>query len=443
MKRCISFITLVFAVAPAATLLADDWPHWMGPRRDNVWRETGLVERFPEGGPRVVWRAAVAGGFAGLAVADGRVYVIDFETPENVKVSNFERTNFGGMERVLCLDEATGDEIWMQKYPVTYTVSYPAGPRCTPTIVDGKVYTLGAEGHLNCFHAATGQPLWSKNLPEEYQSQTPLWGYSGHPLLDGEKIICVAGGQGSHAVALNKDTGEEIWRALSSIDTGYSPPTIIEAAGVRQLILVKPDAVASVDPESGREHWSVPYEASSGCVILSPVKWEDYLYVGGFNNKSLLLKLAADRPGAEVVWYDKGPAAISPVNVQPFADNGVLYGVDQKGVLRAVRLADKAEQLWETPQPMGDRAQRSGTAFIVRQGDRYWLFTDSGELVIARLTPEGYEEIDRAKVIEPTNFAEGRDIVWSMPAYANRRAYIRNDKECICVDLAAAAGPAD
>jgi hypothetical protein len=104
--------------------------------------------------------------------------------------------------------------------------------------------------------------------------------------------------------------------------------------------------------------------------------------------------------------------------------------------MRAIDLSS-GQKLWETAQPVGDRPANSGTAFIIRQGDRHWLFSENGELVIGRISPEGYEEFDRAKVIEPTNQAFGRDVVWSMPAFANRRAYIRNDQQCICVDLEA------
>ncbi len=439
MRACA--LSLLMLAISTQSVRAADWPQWMGPGRDNVWNETGLVERFPEGGPRVAWRTPLAGGYAGPAVADGRVFVTDFVTDDNVKVANFEQNRFTGTERVLCLDQATGKELWKYEYPVEYAISYPAGPRCTPVVADGKVYALGAVGNLYCFDAATGDVVWSKNFPADYNTKPALWGYANHPLLDGDRLICIAGGEGTHAVALNKDTGEEIWRSLTAPEQGYSPPTIIEASGVRQLILVRPDAIASVNPETGAEHWSVPYQASNGCVIMSPVHSGDYLYAGGFNNKSLLLKLAADKPGAEIVWHDKGKDAIAPVNVQPFADNGILYGVDQRGVLRAVDLAE-GKQLWETPQPWGERPLRSGTAFLVRQGDRNWLMVDTGELIIAKLTPAGYEEIDRAKVIEPTGVAEGRDVLWSMPAFADRRAYIRNDKEIVCIDLAADAGPA-
>jgi outer membrane protein assembly factor BamB len=431
------FVLGLFAV-PA---LADDWPQWMGPQRDNVWRETGLVDKFPEGGPQVVWRTPVAHGYAGPAVADGRVYVFDFVTSDDVNVDNFGRAPKTGAERIQCLDQATGDEVWTYDYPATYAISYPNGPRCTPLIAGGKLYTLGAEGNLHCFDAATGDIVWSKDFKAEYGAETPLWGFSAHPLVDGDKLICVVGGPGSHAVAFNKDTGEEIWKALTSEEQGYSPPTIIEFGGVRQLVLLRPDAVTAVDPETGGELWSLPYRADNGCVIMSPVLSGEYLFVGSHQNKSLLLKLTASPPGAEEVWHDKGRDAISPINVQPFAEDGVLYGVDQRGMLRAIDLAE-GKQLWETPQPTGDRPLPSGTAFLVRQGNRHWFFTEAGELVIARLSPDGYEEIDRAKVIEPTAAANGRDVLWSMPAFAGRRAYIRNDEEIIAVDLAAPSGPA-
>jgi outer membrane protein assembly factor BamB len=222
---------------------------------------------------------------------------------------------------------------------------------------------------------------------------------------------------------------------LSAKEQGYAPPTIINAAGRRQLVLFRPDAVSSLDPETGELFWSVPYEATNGLVVMSPVQLGDHLYVGGYSDTNMLIKLATDKPGAEMVWRDERKKAISPINVQPFLDGDVLYGVDQSGEFLAIDLLS-GDRLWQTPWPLGERPQRSGTTFIVRQSDRYWLFNDQGELMIAKLSPEGHEEIDRAKVIEPTNVAFGRSVVWSAPAFANKRVYLRNDKECICVDLA-------
>jgi outer membrane protein assembly factor BamB len=427
---------VVLALTFASQTHADDWPQWMGPQRDNVWREDRLIEKFPEGGPKILWRAPVAGGYAGPAVTEGRVYLMDYVTSDNVKVDNFDRKESSGAERVLCLDEKSGEIVWKHEYPVKYTISYPAGPRCTPVVKDGKVYALGAEGNLCCLDAETGDVVWSKDFHKQYNTKSALWGYASHPLVDGDNLICIVGGEGSHVVAFDKNTGEERWKGLTSPEQGYSPPTIIEAGGARQLILVRPNAVTSVDPATGEEYWSVPYEATSNSIIMSPVQSGDYLYVGGYSNKSLLLKLAHDKPTAEIEWRDRGANAISPVNVQPYAEEGVLYGFDQKGVMRAIEL-ESGKKLWETPEPVSDRPQNSGTAFIVRQGDRHWLLNDSGELVIGKITRDGFEETDRAKVIEPTNEAFGRDVVWSMPAFANRHAYLRNDEECICVDLEA------
>ncbi len=434
--RFMSFFCVSLMVA-ISSIRADDWPQWMGKNRDNVWREDGLIEKFPEGGPKILWRAEVAGGYAGPAVADGKVYIADYLTTDNVKVDNFSRKEFSGSERVLCLDESTGKVLWKHEYPVQYTISYPAGPRCTPTVDGNRVYTLGAEGDLFCFDTSdNGKVLWSKELKKEYNTKAALWGYAGHPLIDGEKIITLAGGEGTHVVALNKMTGKEIWRFGTSKEQGYSPPTIITAGGVRQLILLRPDAVTSIDPETAKEYWSVPYEATSGSIIMSPVVVGEHLYAAGYSSKSLLLKLSSDKPGAEEVWRDQARSAISPVNVQPIVDGNVIYGCDQKGPLVALEIPS-GKRLWESNGPYsGDRTQGSETAFLVRQSDRYWLFNERGELIIARIGTSGYEEIDRAKVIEPTNTAFGRDVVWSMPALANRHAYIRNDKECICVDLA-------
>lgn len=426
-----SLAVLLFLTSVAA---ADDWPQWMGPNRDNVWRESGIITEFPAGGPKVLWRTPMAGGYAGPAVADGKVFIADYVTKDNVKVENFDRLEFTGAERVHCLDESSGKILWTHEYPVKYTVSYPAGPRCTPTVDGGLVYTLGAEGHLCCIEIASGKVLWQKDLKSEYGTKAALWGYAAHPLIDGDKLLTLAGGKGTHIVALNKRTGNEIWRSSTSSEQGYCPPTIIEYAGVRQLVLLRPDAVSSIDPESGKEYSSVPYEASNGSIIMSPVMVGEYLYVAGFSNKSLLLKMDSAKPGVTEIWRDK-QNVISPVNVQPFVVDDVVYGFDQKGVLRALRIPD-GERLWETTAVIGKRAAGSETAFLVRHEDHFWMFNELGDLLIAKLTPEGYTEIDRANVIAPSNFAFGRDVVWSMPAFANRHAYIRNDNEIICVDLA-------
>lgn len=433
--------TLAAALVAALTVTAgaDDWPQWMGPKRDNVWPETGILDAFPKGGPKVVWRVPAGSGYAGPAVAGGKVYVPDFVTDATVAdpklaTDNFARKAYGGTERVLCLDEATGKVLWKHEYPVTTTVSYPSGPRATPTVHAGKVYTLGAMGNLIAFDAATGKVLWQHDLPAEYKTKPALWGYAAHPLIDGQKLITLVGGEGSHVVAFDKDTGKELWKAGTQKEQGYSPPVIFEAAGKRQLVVTGPEAVRAYDPETGKQLWTTPYTATSGSIIMTPVKSGDSLFIGGYQGKSLLLKLKSDAPGVEVVFKDDGGMGISPVNVQPFQDGDIMYGYDEGGKFRAVSVAT-GERLWESPGPLG-KVLGSGTAFPVKNGDRYFFFAETGELVIGTLSKEGYKEQGRAKLLDPTNNAFGRPVVWCAPAYANKRVYVRNDKEMICVDLA-------
>lgn len=406
----------------------------MGPDRDNIWKEEGILDQFPEGGPKILWTAEVAGGYSGPAVADGRVFITDYVTSEDVQVDNFSRKTFTGMERVLCLDEKTGKQLWKHEYPVNYSVSYPAGPRCTPNVDGDRVYTLGTEGHLFCFNAKSGEILWSKHLPVDYSTKTALWGYASHPLIDGDKFICVVGGKGTHTVAFNKFTGEELWRTLTAPEQGYSPPTIINAGGKRQLIIARPDGISGVDPETGTVYWTEPYQATNGSIIMSPVVSGKFLYIAGYSNQNLLLELASDKPAVTALWANENRKGISPVNVQPIVDGDYLYGYDQRGTLYGIRIED-GERVWESNDALGGRPAGTDTAFITRHQNRYFFFTEKGDLIIAKLSPEGYEEIDRAHVIEPTGQAFGRPVVWSAPAYANKTAFIRNDKQLIAVDL--------
>jgi len=429
-------ISLCLVVLCATVARADDWPQWMGPKRDNVWRETGLVDSLPKE-PKIVWRAPVAGGYSGPAVAGGKVYVSDYVTKDNVKVDNFAKKEFTGVERILCLDEKSGHELWSKQNPETYSMSYPAGPRSTPIIHDGKVYFHGAEGIISCFNATSGEAVWSKNLKEAYQTKTALWGYSSQPLIDGKKLIIIAGREGSHCVALNKDTGDEIWRTGTATEQGYSPPLIIQQAGVRQLILCSPDAIYAVDPETGKQLWSEEYKADNGSIIMTPLHLGNYLFVGGYNNKNIMIELASDKPGAKTLWRDQNKKGLGAINVQPFLLDGKVYGLDQSGDLRCFDIPS-GDILWTTPKPLGDRKVGSGTVFLVRAGatDKFWMFAETGDLIIGQLTPKGFTELSRMHVIDATNNAFGREVVWCAPAFANKRMYVRNDKELVCVDLA-------
>lgn len=436
--RCSLALMVILAItalpAPAA-----DWPQWMGPNRDDQWTETGIVEKFPEGGPKVLWRVPVAGGYSGPAVADGRVYVTDFLKEEgDIKNDPGGRVDLKGKERVLCFDAKTGDPVWEHAYDCEYKISYPAGPRATPTVDGDKVYVLGSEGRLTCLDANSGDVVWFKDLKQEYKIESPIWGFCGHPLVDGDKLICLVGGEGSVAVAFDKNTGAELWKALSAPEPGYCPPTIIEAGGARQLLIWHSKALNSLNPETGEVYWSQPLEPSYAMSITRPMRDGDLLFASGIGEVCAVYKLDATKPAAEEVWRGTKDDSVYCANSTPLIENGVIYGADcGKGVLRAASLAD-GTRLWETfaPTTGGERRAGHGTVFLTKNGDRYFLFSETGDLIIAKLSPEKYEEISRAHVIEPTNEAFGRKVVWTHPAYANRCAYIRNDKEMICVSLA-------
>jgi outer membrane protein assembly factor BamB len=429
-------LVCAFLVTPLA-VRADDWPQWMGPKRDNVWREEGILEKFPQGGPKVLWRTPINGGYAGPAVSDGKVYVMDkvlakgaanpddpFDTKEKINST----------ERVLCLDAKSGNVLWKHEYNCPYQISYPGGPRCTPLVSGGKVYTLGAMGNLYCLDAKSGKELWKVDFKEAYKAKPALWGFAAHPILDGQNLITLVGGQ-QHVVAFDKDTGKEVWKSGAQAETGYSPVLFTEAGGKRQMIVVSPKAVYALNPANGEKYWTTPFTADSGCVIMTPVRAGDHLFVGAYQSKNLLLKLTADTPGVEVVWKDKKGQGVSPVNVQPFLQDGVLYGYDDSGVMYAVELPS-GKRLWDSSGPVGGEPKGSETAFIVKNGARFFFFAETGHLVIGKLTPKGYEEIDRAKVLDQTSAAFGRKVVWCAPAYADKKAFVRNDKEIVCVDLA-------
>jgi outer membrane protein assembly factor BamB len=437
----IAGVAILAAVSLAIHLRAEDWPQWLGPGRDAVWREGGIVEKLPEK-LSYKWRTAIGGGYSGPAVVDGRVYVMDRQLATNAtNPSNaFSRGEIPGTERVVCLNEADGKIVWTHEYPSAYTVSYAAGPRVTPAIDSGKVYSVGAEGELSCVDAKTGKPVWQRNFGKDYGVKTPMWGFAGHPLVDGKKLICLVGGEGSVAVAFDKLTGKEIWRALSAKEPGYAPPMIYEFAGKRQLIVWHPESVNALDPETGKVFWTYPTKAiQSGMTIPTPLKSGDRLFLTSFYNGSLMLRVASDTP--ELVWEskkvsEKDTDGLHSVMATPLMQDGYIYSPCSYGQFRCLK-EETGERIWETFAPTSGKSERWGNAFVVKNGSRAFIFSEKGDLIIAKLTPEKYAEISRAHLIDPVNRDPGRLVVWSHPAFANKSVYARNDKEIVCVSLAA------
>ena len=433
---------LLLLLLANATLHAEDWPQWLGPQRDSVWRETGIVDTFPADGPPVRWRAKIGGGYTGPAVAKGKVYLMDRQVAEKTKAPGnaFARGVIPGTERVLCLNALDGNVVWEHRYDCTYTMSYSTGPRCTPVVRDGKVWTLGAEGNLFCLDAENGKVLWSRDFKKDFSASTPMWGFAGHPLLDGQRLICLCGGPGSVAVAFDKDSGQEIWRSLDAREPGYAPPTMIEVGGSKQLILWHPQSVNSLDPATGKVFWSHPWDVRAGLTVATPRLAGDLLLLSSFYTSSKCFRLNATKTAATLQWEgksfsEKNTDTLHSLMSTPFIENGHLYGVCSHGQLRCLKF-ETGERLWETfAATTGDKPVRWANAFLVKQADRYFLANEQGDLIIAKLTPKGYEELSRTSLLKPTTTDPRRAVVWSHPAFADHCVFARNDEEIVCVSL--------
>ena len=433
--KAASFLLILAITSPAT---AEDWPEWRGRGRLGVWTETDILESFPAGGLEYTWRTPIRAGYAGPSVADGRVFVTDFQAGEGMT----------GTERALALDEETGAILWTREWPVDYAglqPTYAIGPRATPTVDGDRVYVLGAKGALLCLAVETGETRWEKDFVEDYRTRVPTWGMAGAPIVEGDLLIAIVGGDDDAlVVAFDKRTGREVWRAVDTgKEPGYSQPVVFDVGGTRQLIIWHPRGVTSLDPQNGEPHWEVPFDVDLGMTVATPVLDDHRLLVSCFFNGSLLLELDEDTPGARALWHVSGQSEIDSDGLHalistPVIDGEWIYGVGSYGELREVDLKT-GKRSWESLDLIGEKA-RWAAAFIVRHGSRYSSNNDRGELILADLTPDGYREIDRTPLIAPTSPASARDlgaVHWSHPAYANRHLVVRNDREIVRVNLAA------
>ena len=434
----------VLATILPSLLVAEDWPQWRGAQRDGVWRESGAVESLPKEGLPVRWSAPCEYGYSGPAVADGKVYLFEYEKRSGEMTNNpGGRDKLEGVERVRCLDIKNGEELWRHEYERPYEISYPAGPRCTPTVDGDRVYTLGAEGDLRCLRTSDGSLVWEKSYKEDYNAVTPIWGHSAHPLVVGGTLYCLVGGEGSLAVAFDKHTGEEVWRSLSSYDVGYCPPTMIEVEGRSRLIVFDPEKVNGLDPETGEALWSIPANCQYGMSIAQPLLLGNRMLASGYGVSVFFELPSASGAEPQVVWAGGPKRSVESANATPIANvaGDTVFGCHaNNSLLVAVDMAT-GDRLWETKEPTladpNSRRGRHGTAFIVRQGDtdRYWLMSETGELILASLTRDGYEELGRQKLLEPTGDAFGRPVLWSHPAFADGAVFARNDKQIVAVEI--------
>ena len=248
------------------------------------------------------------------------------------------------------------------------------------------------------------------------------------------------GGEGSVAVAFDKNTGKELWRSLSAKEPGYAPPVLCSFGGTRELIVWHAEAVNGLNPDTGAVLWSEPWKMNYGMSIPTPKQVGNDVFLTCFYNGSMLLHFTPGTDAPTVVWKtpkmsERDTTHLNSVMSTPIIEDGYVYGPCSYGQFRCLKLAT-GERLWETFTPTSGKSERWGNCFVVKNGDRFFLFSEKGDLIIAHLSPKGYEEVSRAHVIEASNPDPGRPVVWTHPAFANRHAYIRNDKELVCLDLA-------
>jgi outer membrane protein assembly factor BamB len=436
---------IVFMVALAVPVFGDEDPQWLGPQRDGIYREKGIVTSFPQEGPKVLWRAPVAAGYSQPAVIGGKVIVTDHVLKEGTQAPKdpFQRGSLAGVERVLCLDDADGHVLWKVEYDCPYTISYASGPRATPAIDGDRVYTLGSEGNVYCIDINSGKVAWNKKL----EGQPAIWGFSAAPLVEGDNLIVLSSG---HPVltAFNKTTGEIAWTALESKEPGYSPPMIHTIGGQRELIQWYPDALSALDPKTGKQIWSLPYgPARMGVSIATPLRIPNDTFILSTQYEGCAaIQVTNNTP--KLLWHvaSKGRAVSTLHSLHsPLAyTNGQILGINNTGEMLSIDAKD-GHVLWRTNQPtLGDAEPVKWTAAFItpwqpnpeEPSKQIFIANEKVDLIIAHVDDKGYSEISRAHLLEPTNVDAQRRVVWSHPAYAHQSAYWRNDKELIRVSLA-------
>ena len=438
-----SIALFAFLLVTPGLLVADDWTQWAGNDRLCNWNETGILKTFPKEGLKPVWSVPIGSGYSGPVVWQGRVYVTDYRPKPETKLLE-------AIERVLCLDEKTGKKLWSHEWETHYRRqlhSYATGPRATPLVANGRLYTLGATGRMHCFDAKTGKVNWEHDALKKFGAEVPVFGMSASPLAWKDTVIYACGGGEGMLRAFDQETGKEKWKALpAEYDLPYSSPVVMKFWGRQQLIQWDQQYLSSLDPDNGRVIWQVPFVAKSNMALARPVRIGDRLLVSGFYDGSMLVRVKTD--SAEVLWKNGGRGekpdqtdSLHAVITTPIVDAGNFYGTCSYGELRGLHLKD-GSRIWENKKYT--RQGRWGSLFWVKNGDRYFVNNDLGELLIMQFSSSGPTVLGRTKLIKadthcgygPRRFAD--DLVnWVQPAYANRHIIIRNDSEIRRISLEA------
>ncbi len=427
MRKLTAAFVVMIGTIPA---LAEDWPQWRGVNRDAVLDDTKLVDQFATDQLPRLWSVPLGAGYSGPTVADGRVYVTD-RGPEGVETE---------IERILCFSAKDGSLIWNHTYDAPYTISYRAGPRASVTVHEGRAIAVGAMGHMKCLNAETGEVIWEHDLNRKYSVQMPVWGITAAPLVYHDLVIQIVGGAGDACVvAFDLKTGQPRWQALND-RAAYSAPIVIRQGSQDVVVCWTGDSVSGLDPTTGKVFWGIPMSPRNMPIgVATPVVQGNNLFVSSFYDGSLLIRLDSRRPAAEQVWRrigenERNTDALHCMISTPIIKGDYIYGVDSYGQLRCLDLKS-GDRIWEDTTAVP--TARWATIHTFRYGDRELMFNDQGELMIATLSPDGFQEISRTKILDPTREQLNRrdGVTWAHPAIADGFIYARSDKELVCASL--------
>lgn len=406
---CVLIISLVSQHANG-----DDWAQFLGPQRNGVSAEKGLIDTWPADGPKIVWRTPLGVSMSGIAIADGAAYTMFQDDSQ---------------QYVVCLNAADGKERWRTPVAPMFENAMGHGPRATPTVADGHVFVFTGEGILVAVNARDGKQLWSVDVPKLLKGKPNEYGVSCSPLVTGDHVVVHSGTNTAAVAAFNVATGKLAWQAGKG-NAGYSSPVMMTLGGEAQIVSLTAAGAIGIEPVSGRQLWSFPYPTEYDCNTASPVQLDDQhvLLSAGENHGSVILAVQSGKGDTttESVWSSLGKDSQLRAEWQtPVIHDGHLYGLDNQGGagpitnLVCVRLKDH-KTMWQK--------NRFGKSNLILADGKLFLTTMEGEVVIVEATPKEFRELGRATVMETTRQA---------PALANGQLFVRDNKEVLCIDVKA------
>ena len=406
---------LLFLLPVAGVARGGDWPQFHGPQRDNVCNETNLLKRWPEGGPKLLWRAAGIGeGYASAAISAGRVLTAG---------------NLGSNTVITALD-LDGKQLWQATNGPAYRRSMP-GARATPTIVGDKFYHLNADGDLICLETATGRALWSLNMLEKFGGRNIQWGLSESLLVEGDRVFATPGGTNVLMVALDRHTGKTLWQTAGTGDKpGYTAPQLLNVKGQRQIVTMTSASAVGLAPETGQLLWRFPMPAPYEVNASHPIYHDGQLALfSTWGRGAFLLRLTPDgeQCGIEQVWHttelDNEHGGVVRVG-------GALFGhADGNHKHRHWAALDWASgrTLWTSEELPGPR---SGT--ILAADGMLYLMNEKRQLALAPADPQKLEIVSRFDLP-----AEGQGPSWAHLVICDGRLYVRYSDFLYVFDITA------